>query len=89
MEFAEHALDLIDPGGMVVLFLKLTFLEGQKRASLFDRHELEGIYVLRKRVLCAKNADFDGLKKAGGSAVAYAWYIFRKGYNGYPQIRWV
>ena len=89
MEFAGHALDLIDIGSAVVLFLKLTFLEGQKRAPLFDRGELESVYVFRKRILCAKNADFEGLKKAGGSAVAYAWFVFRKGYSGCPKIMWI
>lgn len=89
VEFVEHALDLIDPYNAVVLLLKLTFLEGQKREALFDRHELETVCVFRKRVPCAKNGDFDGLREAGGSAVAYGWFVFRKGYNDYPRIMWI
>lgn len=29
-------------------------------------------------LLCAKNADFEGMIKGGGSAVAYAWYVVQK-----------
>ena len=36
MEFAEHALDISATGVKVAMFLKLTFLEGSKRKTLFD-----------------------------------------------------
>ena len=42
-----------------------------------------------KRVLCAKNGEFERMRKGGGSAVAYAWFIFRKGYKGDTHIRWI
>ena len=31
------------------------------------------------------NGDFDSI---GSSATAYAWYIWEKGYKGFPEIRW-
>ena len=34
-EFVEQALKMIEPGHKVAMFLKLTFLEGKKRAALF------------------------------------------------------
>lgn len=85
-EFCEHALQLINPGHKVYMFLKLQFLEGQKRRKLFDKHELKKIYVTSSRIKCAKNGDFDGM---GSSAVAYAWFEFEKGYNGDPVIKWI
>lgn len=36
-EFVEHALEIIPDGCKVAMFLKLTFLEGQKRRELFDK----------------------------------------------------
>lgn len=33
-EFVQHALDIIDNGQKVAMFLKLTFLEGEKRRAL-------------------------------------------------------
>ena len=35
-EFVEKALQIIPEGRKVAMFLKLTFLEGKRRASLFD-----------------------------------------------------
>ena len=35
-EFATHALEVIEDGHKVAMFLKLTFLEGEKRRELFQ-----------------------------------------------------
>ena len=71
------------------MFLKLQFLEGKARRVLFDRGELKTLYVSSSRILCAKNAEFDKMKAGGGSAVAYGWYEFEKGYFGKPTIEWI
>lgn len=83
-EFVEHALDLINAGSKVIMFLKLTFLEGQERRRLFDTKQLKKVYVFSKRQQCAKNGIF-----TGSSAVAYAWYVWEKGFKGQPIIEWV
>ena len=88
-EFIEHALQLIPTGNKVYMFLKLQFLEGKARRKLFDTKQLKTLYVSSSRILCAKNADFERVKKGGGSAVAYGWYEFEKGYNGSPVIEWI
>ena len=36
--------------------------------------------------MCVKNAKFDEYK---GSAVAYAWFIWEKGYQGETELRWI
>lgn len=84
LEFVEKALELINIGNKVIMFLKLTFLEGQKRRRLFDTMQLSKVYVFSKRQQCAKNADFKG-----SSAVAYAWFVWIKGYNDLPKIEWI
>jgi len=71
------------------MFLKLTFLEGKKRRKLFDSGCLKTLYVSSSRILCAKNGDFERMKAGGGSAVAYGWYEFEKGYKGNPIIKWI
>lgn len=89
-EFVLQALDLIENKRKVYMFLKLTFLEGIARyRDLFSKHPPKTIYVFSQRVMCAKNGDFEGMKKGGGSAVAYAWYVWEKGYKGDPVIKWV
>lgn len=89
-EFVLHALDLINDGHKVYMFLKLTFLEGKSRyKELFSKYPPKVIYVFSERVLCAKNADFEGMKAGGGSAVAYAWFVWQKGWKGKPTIEWI
>lgn len=89
-EFTLKALDLIPDGNKVFMFLKLTFLEGKKRYDeLFSKYPPKKIYVFSQRVLCAKNGDFDKTKANGGSAVAYAWYVWEKGYTGDTIVKWI
>ena len=84
-EFVEQALSMIQEGHKVAMFLKLTFLEGKQRAKLFKENPPIRIWVSSSRLKCAKNGDFDQFKS---SATAYAWFIWEKGYKGYPEIRW-
>lgn len=88
-EFVEHALELIGEGHKVAMFLKLTFLEGKARRALFDTYPPKRIYVASGRLLCAKNGDFEKMKAGGGSAVAYAWFVWEKGYAGDMVVKWI
>lgn len=88
-EFIEHAMELIPDGRKVFMFLKLQFLEGKGRAALFEKYPPKTVFVSRSRILCAKNGLFDEMRAAGGSAVAYAWYEFEKGYKGPSVIKWI
>lgn len=88
-EFVEHALELIGEGHKVAMFLKLTFLECKARRALFDTYPPKRIYVASGRLLCAKNGDFEKMKAGGGSAVAYAWFVWEKGYTGDTVVKWI
>ena len=85
-EFVEHALDISMDSTKIAMFLKLTFLEGQARKKLFKKYPPKTIYVFSGRVKCAKNGNFD---EVGSSAVAYAWFVWEKGFIGNPVIKWV
>lgn len=87
-EFIEKALQIIPEGNKVAMFLKLQFLEGKARKELFTNYPPKTIYVSSSRLLCAKNADFEGMIKGGGSAVAYAWFVWQKGYEGETIVKW-
>ena len=87
-EFVEHALSLVTDGHNVAMFLKVQFLEGKARRKLFNKYPPKMIYVASSRLLCAKNGDFAKMKAGGGSAVAYAWFIWEKGYKGETIVRW-
>lgn len=87
-EFVEHALSIVPIGKKVAMFLKLTFMESQSRRKLFDTQPPKTIWVSSSRLQCAMNGDFDTYKKGTGTAIAYAWYIWEKGYTGETSVRW-
>ena len=84
-EFVEKALQIIPNGNKVAMFLKLTFLEGKARRSLFRTAPPIRVWVSSSRLKCAMNGDFDAM---GGSATAYAWFVWQKGYKGDTIIKW-
>lgn len=87
-EFVTKALELVPNGRKVAMFLKLQFLEGKARGKLFQKYPPKIVYVARGRLLTAKNGEFEKMKAGGGSAVAYCWYIWEKGYTGETTVKW-
>ena len=85
-EFVEYAIEHIEEGRKVCMFLKVTFLEGKARKEMFKKYPPKVIYVCSGRVPCAKNGDFD---KYPSSAVAYAWFVWEKGYKGDTVVKWI
>lgn len=84
-EFVEKALQLIQDRHKVAMFLKLTFLEGKRRKELFRDFPPKTIWVSSSRAICAKCGRFDEMK---GSAMAFAWFVWQKGYCGDTVVRW-
>lgn len=85
IEFVKHSLDILKKGNKVAMFLKLTFLESSSRKKFFEENPPKIVYVSSSRLNCAKNGDFGTYKS---SAIAYAWFIWEKGYKGDPIIKW-
>ena len=89
-EFVLKALELLSIGCKCYMFLKLQFLEGVARYNeIFNITPPKVVYVFKKRLLCAKNGEFERMKKSGGSAVAYAWFVWEKGYQGTTTVGWI
>lgn len=89
-EFVLKGLELLEKGNKLCLFLKVQFLEGiARKKEIYDKFPPKKVYIFSKRVVCAKNGDFEAMKKGGGSAVAYAWYVWEKGYTGNTVINWI
>lgn len=85
-EFVEHALSKVDEVHRVCMFLKVLFLEGKARKKLFEQYPPKTIYVSSSRINCARNGDF---VTYDSSAIAYAWYVWVKGYQGETVIKWI
>ena len=88
-EFVEHALKITKPWAKIAMFLKVQFLEWKRRKELFKKSPPKVVYVFSERIMCAKNWDFEWLKKSWGSAVAYAWYVWENGWTWEPVMRWI
>lgn len=87
--FIQHALDISSDGTKIAMFLKLTFLESKSRKELFEKYPFKTLYVSSSRLQCAKNGDFKKYSKSTGTAVAYGWYVWEKGFKGDPIIKWI
>jgi len=85
-EFILKSLNLIPTGNKVAMFLKIQFLEGKARKKMFLKYPPKTIYVSSSRLKCAINGEF---KKVKSSAVAYAWFIWQKGFMSDPIIKWI
>ena len=89
LEFIYKALQIIPHGNKVAMFLPLRFMEGKERKILFTRFPPRIVYVSSSRILCAKNGDFAKMLVAGGSAVAYAWFVWVKGCKLPTTVKWI
>lgn len=89
-EFIKHSLDIIKDDGKIAMFLKVQFLEGTKRKKFFDEVPLRYVYVFRARQAPWMNGNpLNENGKKWSSTMCFAWFIFEKGYNGEPIIRWL
>lgn len=86
LEFVKRAIESVSVGHKVAMFLKLQFLEGKARKEFFQKHPPKVVYVSSSRLKCAINGEFE---KCSSSAVAYAWFVWEKGFKGNPIIKWV
>lgn len=87
-EFIEHALELSND--KVIMFAKIQFLEGSKRRNMFDSTPLKYVYVFTKRVNPLRNGEeLDEKGKPWSSTMCFAWFVWEKGYEGEPIIRWL
>ena len=88
-EFVEHALRLMGDKPVVML-LKTQALEGKSRFErLYRNGWLHEVYQFKERLLCAKNGEFERMREGGGSAVAYAWYVFRGVPSENTIVKWI
>lgn len=86
LEFLDKALQSIEFGAKVAFFLKIQFLEGQKRRDFFKRFPPKVVYVYSHRMSCAMNGEFE---KYTAAAMCHCWFVWEKGFTGDPIIKWI
>jgi DNA modification methylase len=82
LEFIKHSLELVKVGGKVIMLLRLLFMEGSRRYKFFTENPFKTVYVYSNRV--GLNIDKPKLK-----IIAFAWFVWEKGFSGDPIIKWI
>jgi len=85
LEFVLQSKKLVK--NKVAMFLKTVFLESDKRFDMFQDKDfpLKTVYQFSKRVSLYKG----GVKMKNSGMVAYAWFVWERGYIGKPSIEWI
>jgi hypothetical protein len=83
-EFIAKALDCADH--RVAMLLRLAFLEGQRRKILWTSTPLEQVLVFSRRLSFGRAVKID--ENANGK-IAFAWFVWTRGFKGEPKIAWI
>lgn len=91
MEFVEKGMSLLKDDGQMAMFLKIQFLEGQKREQLFEKYPPKYIYVFRNRMATWNNGqELDpNTNKKWATTMCHAWFVWEKDSGTEPIVRWL
>lgn len=81
--FVRKAMEVIEDGCKVAMWLRILFLESKERKELFTGFPPKKVWISSTRIPCGMGGDF-----SGSSAQGYAWYIWEKGYTGETSLGW-
>jgi len=85
IDFAYHSNQLATK--KIALFSRINFLEGVARSKMFKLTPIKKVYIFSRRITFT-NPD-SNKKTHGGGMLAFAWYIWERGYEGKPYIEWI
>lgn len=86
-QFVEHALAL---SPLVIMLLRLAFLESAKRTPILEGGKLARVHVFRNRLPMMHRAGWEGPKSS--SAVPFAWFVWDRFHNGpavLNRVSWI
>lgn len=96
VEFIETSMKLLNEGNKAFMFLKIQFLESERRRKLFEKYPPKYVIINPERICCAMNGEFDKYfsydEKKGKytkGTQCYCWYVFEKGYKGDSKLLWL
>jgi hypothetical protein len=90
-EFILKGMDLLEANGQMAMFLKIQFLESEKRIELFQKYPPKYIYVFSNRMATWNNGSEVDPKtgKKWSTTMCHAWFIWEKGSTSEPIVRWL
>ncbi len=84
-EFILKAIELLQKGKKLALFLPIRYLEGKSRKTIFEKYPPKVIHVSSGRLNTARNGNF---KQYNASYIGFAWFVWQKGYKKDTIIKW-
>ena len=79
----------LDRAPLVIMLLRLAFLESERRAPLLDGGQLARVHVFANRLPMMHRAGWTG--KRASSGIAFAWFVWDRAHRGpatIDRIRW-
>jgi hypothetical protein len=76
-KFVRKALEF---SPLVIMLLRLAFLESQRRTDILENSGLARVHVFRKRLPMMHRHLWTGPKAS--SAMPFAWFVWERGYDG-------
>lgn len=81
-DMVRKALSVVADGCKVAMWLRILYLESAERKRLFEEFPPVRVWISSRRIPCGKDGKF------GASAQGYAWYVWKKGYEGETTLKW-
>ena len=81
-EFVAHAIEICP---LVIMLLRLAFLESQGRTRILEECGLARVHVFRKRLPMMHRDGWKGRKAS--SAMPFAWFVWDRGHRGPIELR--
>jgi len=85
LPFLEHGIKLLENGNKLIFLMRLLCLEGKQRNEFFTKNPIKFVYVHTTRIACSRPNQTENV----ATAIAYAWYVWEKGYKGETIVRWL
>lgn len=85
--FVEHALNLA--WSKVAMLLPANWVQGDKRSRWLQTTPLRRVYFITPRPSMPPGHIIAAGGKPGNGTTDYAWFVWLRGYDGTPEVRWL
>lgn len=86
-QFLGRALDLAR--GKVAFLLPANWVQGDKRSRMLAGTPLRRVWFITPRPSMPPGHVLEAGGKPGNGTTDYAWFVWLRGYDGAPEVRWL
>jgi hypothetical protein len=73
----------------VAMLLPANWVQGDKRSRWLETTPLRRVWFIAPRPSMPPGAAIEAGQKPGNGTTDYAWFVWLRGFDGYPEIRWL